>query len=126
MTTHRRLSLIAETPVEVVTRTAEAVGALGGTEFEFGFDAADRELAPGEEPRPDERVTWSVRAVVRRKVAGRRPTFTTYRAERTTPNATTGQARAMADACIELLEKLGVNVVVIDNAIPDEPAHPSA
>lgn len=117
-----RLSLIAETPVEVITRTAEAVGALGGVEFEFGYDAADRELADGEEPRPDERVTWSVRAVVRRKQRGRKPILTTYRAERTTVNASTGQARAMADACIELLERLGVNVVVVDDTIPDPPA----
>lgn len=110
----RRLEWV-EGPVEaIVLKAVELVGAIpGASSFELAYDAADRVLADGEEPRPDEAVAWTASAELRRRYPGvRKPVTRTVTGTAIAP-ADSDTAQAIVDAVVDLLEKLGANVVLL-------------
>lgn len=107
-----RRQIVAEGFEQILTTTADAVGSIpGAVSFEVRHDAADRELADDEEPRPDERIRWTVTATLRRKHGSHR-----FEVEVSgTSVAEPGEhARGISMACVQLLERLGANTVVLD------------
>lgn len=109
----RRLEWV-EGPVEaIVTKAVELVGTVPGAKsFELAYDAVDRELAEDEEPAPDEAVRWTASAELRRKYGKGRPiTRTVTGTAIAEPNGHHGEA--IVRAVVELLEKLGANVVLM-------------
>lgn len=110
----RRLEWV-EGPVEaIVTKAVELVGTVpGARSFELSYTAADRVLDEDEEPQPDEAVEWTASAELRRKYAkGTKPVVRTITG--TSIVAAHGNhAEGIVRAVVELLEKLGANVVLM-------------
>lgn len=109
-----RTQIMATGFEQTLARTAEIVGAVkGARSFEISYDAVDRTLAADEEPRPDERVRWTATAVVRRRgVLDLVIVDRTYTGESIAEPGRHGRGVSMA--CVDLLEQLGVNTVVLD------------
>lgn len=110
----RRLEWV-EGPVEaIVTKAVELVATVpGARSFELSYDAADRVLAEGEEPHPDEAVAWTASAELRRKYAkGTKPVVRTVTATSiVAPHD--NHAEGIVRAVVDLLEQLGANVVLM-------------
>lgn len=115
----RRLEWV-EGPVDaIVVKAVELVGTVPGARgFELAYDAADRVLADDEEPRPDEAVIWTARATVRRRYSGtRKPVEHTYEGTATVPAGGRHDA-GIVNAVVELLERMGANVVLMADDTP--------
>lgn len=109
----RRLEWV-EGPVEaIVVKAVELVGTVpGARDFELAYEAADRVLAEDEEPGPDEAVVWTAKATVRRKYGKGRPIEHTY-AGTAIVEAGGRHDEGIVNAAVDLLEKLGANVVLL-------------
>lgn len=107
-----RQQYVAEGFDEIVATTAQAVGTIKGAKsFELRYDGVDRELADDEQPRPDERIRWTAIATI----SARHGSHRFDREVKGTAIAEPGNhGRGMSLACVQLLEKLGGNVVVLD------------
>lgn len=110
----RRLEWV-EGPVEaIVTKAVELVGTVpGASSFELAYAAADRELAEDEEPRPDEAVAWTATAELRRKFTGVRKPITRTIVGTAIVAPGGHQGEGIVEAVVDLLEKLGANVVLL-------------
>lgn len=109
MSRERRL-LEGDAPA-IVAKAAQLVGEVpGARDFELSYEAADRVLEDGEEPRDDEAIYWRATATVRRKYAkGTKPiTRTYYGTAIVAPGG--NHAQGMTDAVVELLRAVGYNV----------------
>lgn len=116
-----RQQYVADGFDEIVATTAQAVGTIpGARSFELRYDGVDRVLADDEEPRTDERIRWTAIATIRARHGSHR----FDREVKGTAIAEPGNhGRGMSMACVELLEKLGANVVLVDQSddAPDRP-----
>lgn len=98
----------------LVVRAVELVGQVpGAKDFELAYEAADRVLEEGEEPRPDEAVAWRASATVRRKYhPGTKPIERTfYGTAIVRPGGLHDQG--IVDAVVTLLRNMGANVNVL-------------
>lgn len=112
-----REQVILTGTAEIIAETAERVGRSGGLEFEYGYAPAS---GGNREPDPGEAVRWHCRAVRMRK-RGRREVRWTYRGTAVAEPGTSHD-RALAYACMRLLEELGANVIAFDQGDDPEPA----
>lgn len=107
--------ITVETPADTVTLAADLARRAGARTFEFRYDAADRHLPDGEEPRDDERIRWQCIATwpTTRDPFGRRTHRRVVGEAVVEPGQDHGTRGGQA-AAIDFAEKLGANVVVID------------
>lgn len=104
----------AEGVEQIMVQAAQLAARAGATEVEFGHEVLDRTvLGPRQEPRKTDRVKWFFTGRRYVKIRGRRPI----------PVEVTGEhivepggdhAVGCAHAAVDFLEKLGVNVAVVD------------
>lgn len=100
----------------IAVKTVELVQSVpGASSFELKYEAMDRVLAEGEEPRPDEAVQWSASAQLRRRYYPGAPKVTRTIVGSSVVEAGGSHYRGIALACVDLLERLGVNTVVLDD-----------
>lgn len=110
----RRLEWVEGPVDQIVAKAVELVGTVpDARSFELRYEAADRVLADGEEPHPDEAVAWHASAELRRKYAkGTKPVVRTITG--TSIVAAHGNhAEGIVRAVVDLLEQLGANVVLM-------------
>lgn len=110
----RTLAWVEGPAEEIVAKAFELIGAHvpDAKAFELRYEARDRELAEDEEPDPGEAVRWIASATVRRKYGKGKPiTRTVTGTAIAEPNGHHGEA--IVRAVVELLEKLGANVVLM-------------
>lgn len=116
-----RWQLVANGPEELLLNAVELVYRFGGVSFEHGYRNTDGTPIPDEAPEPgaDDPVEWYATAV-RRVGTGKHRTTTT----------TTGTALssdhpshyiASSYAVADLLEKLGCNVLILDQTTSKDP-----
>jgi hypothetical protein len=111
----RQQIVVVGTSGDIVARLASELGqrVAGIRSFELTYDAADRDLGEDEEPRPDEPVVWTCRAVVRRRWPGTtKPTDREFTGTcRVEPGGDHGHG--IVEAAANLIEKFGGNVVLV-------------
>lgn len=112
----RRLEWVEGPAEQIVVKAVELIRETQAKTFSLRYDARDRQLAEDEEPDPGEAVVWTasaeyvdrtLRHKVKRTVTG---TALVDPATRTPPG---GHAQGIVLAVVELLEKLGANVVAM-------------
>lgn len=109
----RRLEWVEGPAEAIVAKAIELIGTVAGARsFELAYDAVDRTLAEGEEPDPSEAVRWTASAELRRKYGKGKPITRTVTGTAIAPPGTP-QGVAIVEAVVELLEKLGANVVLM-------------
>jgi hypothetical protein len=109
-----QVTVYATDAAETVVTTTELVHRAGGLTFEHGYGPPPEVEWPDDyQPGADDDVLWYAETVIRRKVKGHRPFDTTYRGEALV-KAGASHAKGGVYACVDLLEKLGTNVVVLD------------
>jgi len=103
-------TLVVDLIAEIRTRT-------GCNEIELAYDAADRTLADDEEPGPHDDVAWTATAFYKRrgKIPARQITGTH------TQTAGHVDTRGPALALVNLVERMGINVVLIDRSDGSDP-----
>lgn len=112
--TEQRRTIVVEGFDAIVVKAVELVGTVpGASSFELRYNAADRVLEEGEEPRPDEAVAWHASAELRRKYAkGTKPVVRTITGTAIVqPGGNHGEG--IVEAVVDLLEQLGANVVLM-------------
>lgn len=114
MTDQPRKRIVVEGFDALMVKAVELVGTVpGASSFELRYEAADRVLEEGEEPRPDEAVAWHATAELRRKYAkGTKPVV--RKITGTAIVAAGGHhGEGIVAAVVDLLEQLGANVSVM-------------
>ena len=104
---------------QIIVKAVELVGTVpGASEFEIGYEPADgRELGEDEDTLPDEPVRWYARATIKRGNGRKRLVHTYEGSHVADPVAQTppgGHQQAGVLAVVDLLERIGVNVIVLD------------
>lgn len=108
----QRVKVQAFGALETVELTARIAAETGAASFEIAYDAADRVLADGEEPGPDDRVRWWATVKYDRgSFRRRRKVIGEYVAPPGSDQSVAGQL-----ACVALLRELGVAVTTIGPA----------
>lgn len=114
----RRFELLEGTSPAITAKAVELVGSIPGAHtFELAYDARDRHLEDDEEPGPTEAVRWTARATIKRRNGKHRYEHTYEGTAIADPVAQTppgGHGQAAVLAVVELLEKLGANVILLE------------
>lgn len=111
-------------PADAIVETARWAGKAGAYEFEHGYCAPEGVEWP-EDHTPDETedVLWYAQCRIRHKIRGQRPREVVYRGEALV-KAGANHYIGAAYACVDMLEKMGANVIVFDNTTPPQEATP--